>query len=133
MAWRLLINHPEDYALGCVMAGAYLPAECELQKIADAGTRVLVCHARYDELVHWPLFIEPNLELYEKLPNIDTYLPKFARNGAKEIIDCPGKNGQQGQHCINNCISQNLIYDDGTLFDERFPEGMTGYINSVLK
>ena len=132
MAWRLVIDHPEDYAFACIMSGAYLPAESELIRISEAGTHVLVCHAWYDELVHWPIFVAPNLAIYERLPNFDTYFPEFSRNGAKEIIDIPGNPGQQGQHCINNCIQQNLIYDDGTPYDEHFPEGMTGYIRKVL-
>ena len=133
MAWRLVINHPEDYALAVIMAGAYMPAECELQKIEEAGTQVLVCHGKHDELVNYGLFIETNLEYYQALPHFTTFLPEFCRDGAHGVISVGGTGGrQQGQHCVNNCIQQNLIYDDGTLYDERFPEGMIGIMNQVL-
>ena len=133
MAWRLVINHPEDFALAVVMAGAYLPAEQELRKIEAAGTDVMVCHGCFDELVNWDLFIEPNEKLYYTMPNMMTFFPGFVRDGAHGIIDvCNTPGRQQGQHCVNNCIQANLIYDDGTLYDAQYPEGMIGVMKKYL-
>ena len=133
MAWRMTINHPEDFLLSVIMAGAYLPAECELRKIEKAGTNVLVCHGCYDELVNWDFFIAPNEKYYYTFHNFMTFFPGFVRDGAHGIVDVHGSGRQQGQHCINNCIQQNLIYDDGTLYDGRFPEGMTGFMKKLME
>lgn len=33
-----------------------------------------------------------------------------------------------GQHCINDAIQQDLIFEDGQPYDERFPDGVTGWV-----
>lgn len=40
---------------------------------------------------------------------------------------------EMGQHCIINQIQANLIYHDGTCYDERLPKGVTGWIREVCR
>ena len=133
MAWRMLINHPEDFKLGVVMSAAYIPGEKELQGIVDAGTKVFVCHGHHDEVLPFDLIIGANYRYYETLPGFTTYYPELVRCGNHGVTSVPGDNGfEMGQHCINNAIQQNLIFDDGTPYDERFPEGVTGIMKELL-
>lgn len=40
---------------------------------------------------------------------------------------------EMGQHCMINQFQANLIYDDGRFYDERLPEGVTGWIRDVCE
>ncbi len=40
---------------------------------------------------------------------------------------------EMGQHCIINAIQGNLIYTDGTCYNEILPNGVTGWIREVCQ
>lgn len=129
-AWRMLLSAPERFAAAVIMAGAYLPSTAELQQIKNAKIKLLLCHALYDECVPFDLVIRPNLVQLCQMPDVTCYFPELVHNGDHGVSS--NISGiEMGQHCINNEISQNLIYDDGTLYDERFPDGATGWISGV--
>ena len=39
---------------------------------------------------------------------------------------------EMGQHLPIFCVGSNMIYDDGTPYDPRYPEGFAGWLNIVL-
>ena len=126
--WRMLINHPEDFRFAVLMAGAYLPATCELQKIEDSGCEVLICHSRNDEAVPFGLATEPNLPFFERSRHFRTWCPVLARRGDYGVASNAGDGFEMGQHCINDIVQQDLMYDDGRPCDPGIPEGITGLI-----
>lgn len=133
MAWRMLINHPEDYCFAVVMAGAYLPTWKDLDKINEAKVHTLICHGKHDEAVDFNLCTKPNICKFNALPMFETYFPELVRCGDHGVLSIGEDSFQMGQHCINNAVQQNLIYDDGTPYDERFPEGIIGLIKKYTK
>ena len=126
--WRVLINHPEDFAFAVLMAGAYLPATCELKKIEESGCEVLVAHSRNDEAVPFELATAPNMPFFEASPRFRTFCPVLIRRGDHGVASNPFSGHEIGQHCINDIIQQDLMYDDGQPCDPGIPEGITGLI-----
>ncbi len=131
--WRMLINHPEDFSFAVLMAGAYLPATCELQKIEESGCEVLICHSRNDEAVPFGLATEPNLPFFERSRHFRTWCPVLARRGDYGVASNAGDGFEMGQHCINDVVQQDLRYDDGTPCDPGIPEGITGLIRKYTQ
>ena len=128
-AWRVLIDRPEAFAFAVLMAGAYLPATCELQKIEDSGCEVLVCHSRCDEAVPFDLTTAPNMPFFEASRHFRTYCPVLARRGDRGVASNVGADNYEiGQHCINDIVQQDLLYDDGSPCDPGIPEGITGLV-----
>ena len=131
--WRMLINHPEDFSFAVLMAGAYLPATCELQKIEESGCEVLICHSRNDEAVPFGLATEPNLPFFERSRHFRTWCPVLARRGDYGVASNAADGFEMGQHCINDIVQQDLRYDDGTPCDPGIPEGITGLIRKYTQ
>ena len=131
--WRMLINHPEDFSFAVLMAGAYLPATCELQKIEESGCEVLICHSRNDEAVPFGLATEPNLPFFERSRHFRTWCPVLARRGNYGVASNAADGFEMGQHCINDVVQQDLRYDDGTPCDPGIPEGITGLIRKYTQ
>ena len=126
--WRMLINHPEDFRLAVLMAGAYLPATCELQKVEDSGCEVLICHSRNDEAVPFDLATEPNMPFFERSRHFRTYCPVLFRRADRGVASNAGSGFEMGQHCINDLVQEDLMFADGTPCDPGVPEGITGLI-----
>ena len=131
--WRMLINHPEDFSFAVLMAGAYLPATCELQKTEESGCEVLICHSRNDEAVPFGLATEPNLPFFERSRHFRTWCPVLARRGNYGVASNAADGFEMGQHCINDIVQQDLRYDDGTPCDPGIPEGITGLIRKYTQ
>lgn len=129
-AWRLLIDSPEDYAATIIMAGAYLPSERELKKLRDAGSVIWLCHGIHDEIVPFDFCIGTNLITLCQMPNVTCYFPELVRNGDRGVASNLVGDTEMGQHCINNEFQQDLMYDDGTPYDDRFKDGVTGWIKA---
>lgn len=127
-AWRLLINHPEDFRFAVLMSGAYLPATSELQKIEDSGCEVLICHSRTDEAVPFEWTTGPNMPFFERSRHFQTYCPVLVRRGDRGVASVVDDGFQMGQHCINEEVQQDLMYLDGSPYDRGIPDGITGLI-----
>lgn len=60
------------------------------------------------------------------------FFPEWIRNEDKGVASV-NYGMEMGQHCMINQIQANLIYNDGTCYDERLPEGVTGWIREVCQ
>lgn len=127
-AWRYIISYPVDAAL--IMAPAYLPSLKELTLLDERKTEIWFCQAKYDELVPFDFTASPILEKLESMENVSVYLPEFVRMPNYGIYSNPA-GVEMGQHCINNAVQCNLMYDDGTPMDPNHPDGVTGWIKEL--
>ena len=131
-AWRMIISRPGVFDAALMMGGAYLPSRKELKLLSDTGTRIWICHARHDECVPFTITIEPILPALREMKNVELYLPFLSRRADGGIAsNLYGM--QMGQHCINDLISEDLLFLDGTPMDPLHPDGVTGWINSVVR
>lgn len=130
-AWRLLNASMELFDAAILMAPAYLPSEKLLDRLEACGLPILLCHARHDELVSFGFTVQPHVERYASMTNVQTWLPEliFTRDGgvASNIAGV-----QMGQHCINNAVQNDLRFADGRLMNPELPEGVTGWIREKL-
>lgn len=129
-AWRLILSMPVDAAV--IMAGAYLPSPTELKQLEDQGLPLWICHGIHDELVPFSFCVEPNLEQLKRMKNVSLYLPEFVRMPNGCVYSNPA-GVEMGQHCINNSVQCDLMFDDGTPMDPAHPHGVTGWIREMAR
>lgn len=132
-AWKLLLDDPMRFDAALIMAGAYLPSAREIATIKNP---LWICHGQFDECVPFALTVAPNLEMYRTMPNVELFLPKFVYNGDHGISSinggAPESPFEMGQHCINNAVHNDLLFDDGTPMDEMHPGGVTAWVKAQL-
>lgn len=76
--------------------------------------------------------IEPIEKELQNMKNCICYFPEWVRNEDKGVSSI-NYGIEMGQHCIINAIQGNLIYTDGTCYDEILPNGVTGWIREVCQ
>lgn len=111
-------------------ASGYIPEAESLKKIDEAGIHIIVAHARHDEMVLFEKCIAPIESELQAMKNCLCFFPEWIRNEDKGVASI-NYGIEMGQHCIINPIQGNLIYTDGTCYDERLPKGITGWIKEV--
>lgn len=127
-AWRYIITYQVDAAL--IMAPAYLPSIKELDILDDRKTKIWLCHAKYDELVPFAFSISPILDKLKTMKNVELYLPEFVRTPNYGVYSNPA-GVEMGQHCVNNAVQCNLMYEDGKPMDINHPNGVTGWMKAI--
>ncbi|MCQ2520349.1 MAG: hypothetical protein MJ107_07455 [Lachnospiraceae bacterium] len=127
MVWTMLPEYYTEMDVIVPIAGSNIPDDETLEKVKEHGTEVFIIHGRHDELVPFDYSIGDREEHLKSLSNFTCYFPEWVHNADGGIAHLD-YGAQMGQHCVNNQVQCNLIYDDGTPYDERWPEGMTGWI-----
>lgn len=128
--WELTKAHPEIMDVSVIISGGDVPADEELDRIAANNVTLLVAHGQNDELISFGEEISPRREKLEQMPDCSCYFPEWVRNGDGGIASVMAGR-EMGQHCLVNQFQANLIYDDGTCYDEQLPEGVTGWIRNL--
>lgn len=128
--WGYTFAYPESIDASVIISGSSVPTDEELDRINEAGVTLLVAHGIHDELAKFELCMQPHVEKLQSLYNTICYFPEWVRNSDGGVASINvGK--EMGQHCIINQVQANLMYDDGTCYDDRFPEGITGWIRDL--
>lgn len=127
-AWRYIISYPVDAAL--IMAPAYLPSMKELEALEQRKQRIWLCQGLHDECVPYEFSVAPILDKLTSMEQVEMFLPDFVRMPDYGVYSNPA-GIEMGQHCINNAVQCDLMYDDGKPMDPSHPEGVTGWIKSI--
>lgn len=127
-AWRYIISYPVDAAL--IMAPAYLPSTKELEVLEQRKQRIWLCQGLHDECVPYEFSVAPILDKLTSMEQVELFLPAFVRMPDHGVYSNPA-GIEMGQHCINNAVQCDLMYDDGKPMDPNHPEGVTGWIKSI--
>lgn len=126
--WLLLKDYSKEIDIAVPIAGGDIPDDDKLDEIRANGTLILTMHGKHDELVAFKEAVEPHLDKLLSLDNVICYYPDWVRNGDHGIAQM-NPWVEMGQHCLNNQVTSNLMYIDGTSYDdELFPDGMSGWI-----
>ena len=128
--WRLIEDYPQDFDGAIPIASGYVPADENLKKIEEAGVSLIVAHGRHYEMAVFEQCIAPCEASLRAMQNCICYFPEWVRNEDKGVASV-NYGMEMGQHCLINQFQANLIYADGTCYDERLPEGVTGWIREV--
>lgn len=129
--WKLLMNAPDAFDGFVPMGARYTPSKDEIDLLKSKKVKLLLTHGRRDELVPFDENLAPVEEELQKMENCICYFPEWVRNADGGIASI-NVGFEMGQHCIVNAVHSNLIFDDGRPYDERLPEGVTGWIRSIL-
>lgn len=108
-----------------------MPEDAALDKIAASGVKLLIAHGKYDEMAEFEECIVPRMEKLLSLPDCICFFPKWVYNGDGGVSSV-FYGFEMGQHCMINWVQHNLVFDDGRPADERLPEGVTGWIKTVV-
>lgn len=130
VTWRMLELYGNYFKGAIPIASDYIPDAENLKKIENAGIYVLVAHSRHDEMALFEECIAPREEELNAMNNCICFFPEWIRNEDKGVASV-NYGMEMGQHCMINQIQANLIYKDGTCYDERLPKGVTGWIKDV--
>ena len=131
-AWTLLTAAPEQFDAALLMAPAYLPPDALLTMLEKQGLPLLLCHSQSDEVVPFAWTVEPHLPRYRRMKNVITYLPELVMNRDGSVAS--NLSGvQMGQHCINNAVQNDLLFEDGTPMCPALPGGVTGWLRQQLQ
>lgn len=114
------------------IASGYVPNNESLKKIEASGVHLLIVHSRHDEMTRFDECIAPREEELQGLDNCLCFFPEWIRNEDKGVASV-NYGIEMGQHCIINPVQANLIYNDGTCYDERLSKGVTGWIKDVVE
>ena len=130
--WQLLEDYIGYFDAAVPIASGYVPSDETLDKIDEAGTKVVVAHGIYDELAPFDECIAPRKEKLEAMKNLTTFFPKWVYNGDGGIASV-FYGFEMGQHCMINWIQHDLRFDDGRTAGGVFPDGVTGWIKSICE
>lgn len=129
MTWKLAEKFPETFDGIIPISTGYIPTDGRLENIARHNIKVFVTIGRHDETLDFDKEIAPRIPKMEEL-GILTYFPEWVKNGDGGVASL-FYGWEMGQHCMINQVQANLMYDDGTPYFERLPNGVTGWIKQV--
>lgn len=127
--WRLAENYPDAFAGIIPISTGYIPSSEKLETFAQNGMSVLFTCGKHDELVDFDKDIAPRVKELEEL-GVLCYFPEWVKNGDGGVASL-FYGFEMGQHCVINQVQANLMFDDGTPYDERLSGGVTGWIKKV--
>lgn len=128
--WRLLEDWNGYFDAAIPIASGYIPDDETLDRIAESVVELVIAHGKHDEMAIYDECIAPRLEKLNSLPNTICFFPEWVYNGDGGISSV-FYGFEMGQHCMINWIQNDLMFDDGTQADDRFPNGVTGWIKNV--
>ncbi len=128
--WELLLNTPDAFDGFVPMGASYTPNKEEIDLLKTKKVKMLLAHGRRDELCPFEECLAGMEEELQKMENCICYFPEWVRNSDGGVASI-NFGFEMGQHCIVNAIHSNLIFDDGQAYDERLPEGVTGWIRDI--
>lgn len=128
--WKLLEEYPNYFDGAMPIASGYMPDKKSLENIGGTKTKILVAHGKHDEMSEYDECIKPFLSNLKAMKNTELFLPEWVYNGDGGISSVY-YGFEMGQHCMINWIQSNLMFDNGKPADERFPNGVTGWIKDI--
>jgi len=132
MVWRFLAARPDLVKGAFLIAPADNPSEEELKTYEKHGIHIWVIHGKKDEICPFGVFTGPVRNMLEATKNVRVSALETVRYGDKGIVRLNVRGTELGQHLPLFCVGSDMIYDDGTPYDPRYPEGFTGWLNMVF-
>lgn len=129
--WQLLEDYNGYFDGAIPISSGYVPSDEALERIEAAGVQLLIAHGKYDEMALFNECIEPRMNKLMQLENCICFFPKWVYNGDGGVSSV-FYGFEMGQHCMINWVQHNLMFDDGRPVDDRLPQGVTGWIKSVV-
>lgn len=108
----------------------YIPTDETLDVFDHNNIHYFFAFCLHDEFHNYEKDVAGRLPRLQRMKYFFPYFPKWTYNGDGGIASI-NFGVEMGQHCLINTMQSNLILDDGTILDERLPEGITGWIRQI--
>ena len=128
MAWRFAIDHPSLCHCVVPVAPAYRPTREELSALSQTDIRLWVIHGEQDANCPILLYTGGIATELAAMPNTRVSILDIVRFGDKRIVSVPSGGRDIGQHLAQFAVGQNMLYDDGTPYDSRYPMGLIDWL-----
>lgn len=132
MTWHFLSENPELPCAAFLMAPAGNPTDEDLEKYDALNLPMWIIHGVQDEICLFDKSTGMNMEKFAKMKNVRVSPIQTVRYGDKGIVRMV-VGVEMGQHLALFCVGANMIYDDGTPYDLRYPDGFISWLNDVFK
>ena len=109
-----------------------IPDDKMLDRYDEENVSLFYAIGKHDELNNFDTLVRPRVARLQAMKNCFIYTPEWVQNGDKGIASIY-VGIEMGQHCLVNPMHCNLMFDDGTPMEPRLPDGVTGWISSLLK
>lgn len=129
MTWKMAEKFPKLFNGIIPISTDYVPTDGRLENIARHGITVYFTLGQHDETLDFDKDIKPRIQKMEELGFI-CFFPEWVKNGDGGVASL-FYGWEMGQHCMINQVQANLMYDDGTPYDPRLPNGICGWIKDV--
>lgn len=129
LTWKMAEEFPEMFGGIIPISTNYIPTDAQLENIARHKTAVYFTLGRHDETLDFAKDIAPRIPKLEEL-GFMCFFPEWVKNGDGGVASL-FYGWEMGQHCMINQVQANLMYDDGTPYDPRLPNGVCGWIKDV--
>lgn len=124
--------HDTVHVNGIFWMSTIIPTAEKVKQYSDEGTRMWFEISKHDELsFYYANFPEGDTSAYDNIKNFELTAFDWVRCADKSIASCY-LGVYQGQHCSCFQVNHNLMFDDGTPYDEKHPDGVTGWFRSVI-
>ena len=133
-AW-MTFNMARDYASFfdaiIPISACEIPNDETIDLFDKENVSLFYAIGKHDELFDFETGVRPRLARLQSMKNCFIFTPEWVQNGDKGIASI-NFGYEMGQHCLVNPMHCNLKFDDGTPMEPRLPNGVTGWIASLL-
>ena len=109
-----------------------IPDDAVLDEYDKNDVHLFFATGKRDEFNSYKDEIVPRLPSLKKMKHCYIFTPEWVYNGDKGIASI-FFGVEMGQHCLVNPMHCNLMFDDGTPMEKNLPEGVLGWIKTVLQ
>lgn len=102
-----------------------------LYQLDKNGVHLFFAICKHDEFNSYKDEIVPRLPDLKRMKHCYIFTPEWIYNGDKGIASI-NFGIEMGQHCLVNPMHCNLMFDDGTPMYAELPDGVLGWIKTVL-
>ena len=130
MTWRFLAAKPGIAKIAFLMAPANAPSSEELDLYEKMSLPIWVVHGLNDEICKYPSFTGKVADRLKSMPRVRLSELDTVRYGDKSVVRMNVGGTEMGQHLAEYAIGSNMIYDDGTPYDPKYPAGFIAWLKS---
>lgn len=127
MSWKMVLEYPDLFD-GCIpVSSGFMPTIEQLKELEKHNMKILCACGKHDE---FGSYNEEDAEVYKyigEMKNGICYTPEWTRNGDHGVASLYF-GIEMGQHCMITQVQANLMFDDGTPYCEKLPNGITGWL-----
>ncbi len=122
MAWQIALNRPSTFVAIVPICPAYRPSNSELEKLVDKN--IWIIHGIYDPVCNFQTLTSG---VKEKLIELGSSSVRLSSLG---IIKNPDGSNAESQHHAWVPVTNNMVFNDGTLYDPTLTGTFLDWLNS---